>query len=102
MKCLLLLLLSLLPVAVGAHPGWGIVLDRQGNVFYTDLENVWRIDAAGRKIVVRANGTVETLMHSPAPWQPTRIVGAANGAYWVLEYAGTQARVRRTTNGPKK
>ena len=79
MKRLLLLLLSLLPVAVGAHPGWGIVLDRQGNVFYTDLENVWRIDAAGRKTVAVANGT-----------------------YWALEYAGTQARVRRITNGPKK
>ena len=63
---------------------------------------MWRIDAAGRKTVVRANGTVETLMHSPAHWQPIGIVGAANGAYWVLEYAGTQARVRRTTNGPKK
>ena len=102
MKRLLLLLLSLLPVAVGAHPGWGIVLDRQGNVFYTDLENVWRIDAAGQKTVAVANSTLETLMHSPAPWQPTGILGAANGAYWVLEYAGTQARVRRITNGPKK
>lgn len=50
MKCLLLVFL-LLPEMVSAHPGWGIVLDRQGNVFYTDLENVWRIDASGRKTI---------------------------------------------------
>lgn len=34
-----------------AHPGAGIVRDRQGNVFYTDLERVWRIGADGRKSV---------------------------------------------------
>lgn len=37
-----------------AHPGTGIVLDRQGNVFYTDLTHVWRIAPDGRrKIAVR-------------------------------------------------
>ena len=75
----------------------GIWPDAQGNVYVADSD--------GRRYLrVRANGTVETLMHSPAsaPWQPTGIVGAANGAYWVLEYAGTQARVRRITSGPKK
>lgn len=34
-----------------AHPGIGIVMDRQGNVYYTDLARVWRIDPAGRKTV---------------------------------------------------
>lgn len=34
-----------------AHPGVGIVRDGRGNVFYTDLARVWRIDAAGRKSV---------------------------------------------------
>lgn len=34
-----------------AHPGAGIVRDRQGNVYYTDLERVWRIAPDGRKSV---------------------------------------------------
>jgi sugar lactone lactonase YvrE len=35
-----------------AHPGVGIVRDRQGNVFYTDLHHVWRITPSGHKSVV--------------------------------------------------
>src|SRR5512138_2369461 len=31
-----------------AHPGIGIVSDSRGNVFYTDLHQVLRIDTAGR------------------------------------------------------
>lgn len=34
-----------------AHPGVGIVRDRHGNVFYTDLEHVWRITPAGQKSI---------------------------------------------------
>lgn len=30
-----------------AHPGIGIVMDSQGNVYYTDLVHVWRISADG-------------------------------------------------------
>lgn len=37
-----------------AHPGIGIVRDGRGNVFYTDLANVWRIDAAGVKTIAVA------------------------------------------------
>lgn len=40
--------------AAAAHPGIGIVLDRQGNVYYTDLAHVWRVAPDGsRTIVVR-------------------------------------------------
>jgi len=34
-----------------AHPGVGIVMDRLGNVFYTDLAQVWKIAPDGRKTV---------------------------------------------------
>lgn len=50
------LLLGLLalnrPAAVAAHPGVGIVMDRHGAVYYTDLANVWRIAPDGRKAIV--------------------------------------------------
>ena len=77
--------------ANGRHALMGIWPDAHGNVYVADLE--------GRRYLrVYANGRVETLLQSPAPWQPTGIVQAPNGAYWVLEYAGTQVRVRHVTN----
>ena len=46
---LALLLATAAPGA--AHPGVGLVMDRQGNVFYTDLAHVWRIAPDGRKSI---------------------------------------------------
>lgn len=34
-----------------AHPPVGIVMDRQGNVFYSDLTHVWRIAPDGRRSI---------------------------------------------------
>jgi len=47
--------LFLFSLSAFAHPGIGIVRDAQGNVFYTDLARVWRIDPAGRKTVAVPN-----------------------------------------------
>ncbi len=49
----LLLLLAAAPAS--AHPGVGIVLDRAGNVFYTDLQHVWRIAPNGAVSVAVRN-----------------------------------------------
>lgn len=38
-----------------AHPGVGIVMDRKGNVYYTDLKQVIKIDPAGKKTIVIQN-----------------------------------------------
>src|SRR6185295_7001831 len=37
-----------------AHPAWGIVVNRAGEVYYSDLETVWKIDRAGHVSVARA------------------------------------------------
>jgi hypothetical protein len=34
--------------AAYAHPGIGIVVDSRGNVFYTDLQQVWRLAPDGK------------------------------------------------------
>lgn len=39
------------PRLASAHPGVGIVRDRQGNVFYTDLLHVWRISPTGQTTI---------------------------------------------------
>ena len=65
MRTLLAAVLLLLAAAVPAraHPGVGIVMDRQGNVFYTDLQHVWRIaPSGGRYIAVRDVHTHELAM----------------------------------------
>lgn len=46
-----------------AHPGVGIVMDRRGNIFYTDLTHVWKIAPDGtRSIAVRAVHTHELFL----------------------------------------
>jgi sugar lactone lactonase YvrE len=37
-----------------AHPSWGIAVDNQGQVYVSDLETIWKIDARGRQTVFRA------------------------------------------------
>ena len=39
---------------VQAHPATGIVVDRNGNVYFSDLETIWKLDAMGKKTVFRA------------------------------------------------
>ena len=51
----------LLPFIATAHPGIGIVKDSKGNIYYTDLEKVWKI-SNGKKSVVVPN------MHTHELW----------------------------------
>lgn len=41
--------------AATAHPGIGLVEDRRGNIFYTDLSQVWKISPDGKKSVAVSN-----------------------------------------------
>lgn len=36
-----------------AHPASGIVLDRHGNIYFSDLETIWKIDTNGKLSVFR-------------------------------------------------
>ena len=38
-------------VPLSAHPGIGIVADSRGNIFYTDLSQVWRVAPSGQKSI---------------------------------------------------
>lgn len=40
--------------SAAAHPAWGITVDQQGQVYFSDLINVWKIDAQGRVSLFRA------------------------------------------------
>ena len=43
--------LLLLGSSALAHPGIGIVMDSRGNVYYTDLKQVWKITREGKKTI---------------------------------------------------
>ena len=47
--------LFLISFIVTAHPGIGIVKDSKGNIYYTDLANVWKISINGSKSAVVKN-----------------------------------------------
>ena len=36
-----------------AHPAWGLAVDNQGQVYFSDLTTVWKVDTQGRVSVVR-------------------------------------------------
>jgi sugar lactone lactonase YvrE len=54
MRKFVLLFLLLLPVTAAAHPPWAIVADDKNQIYLSDLETIWKIDAAGKVSVFRA------------------------------------------------
>ena len=40
-------------IVARAHPASGIVLDSKGNIYFSDLETVWRVDPSGKLTVFR-------------------------------------------------
>lgn len=49
--------ITLLLFAAGdvvAHPSWGVVVDRNDQVYFSDLETIWKIDSQGKLSVFRA------------------------------------------------
>ncbi len=48
----LVFLFLLAAVVAHAHPGVGIVRDSRGNIFYTDLQQVWKITNGVRTVIV--------------------------------------------------
>lgn len=49
------ILLLVLHASAYAHPGIGIVRNSRGEIFYTDLKQVWKISPEGRKTIAVAN-----------------------------------------------
>jgi len=43
----------ILPSIAQAHPASGIVVDSRGNVYFSDLETVWKVDESGQLTVFR-------------------------------------------------
>jgi hypothetical protein len=55
LQYMLIIIFLFICVVAFAHPGVGIVEDSKGNIFYTDLKQVWKIKPNGKKLVVVPN-----------------------------------------------
>jgi hypothetical protein len=86
MRTTILVLLLLTSFAFAfSHPGVGIVMDRRGNVYYTDLKQVWKIFPDGHKaIVVRNVHTHELYVDSLGNLygEHLRYEGEATNRWW--------------------
>jgi hypothetical protein len=61
MKIIYIIFVTLLSFQTLAHPGVGIVHDRKGNIFYSDLKHIWKITPGGRKIIALKNVHIHEL-----------------------------------------
>ena len=54
-RCIGIFLGLTMAIVLSAHPGIGLVMDQSGNVYYTDLENVWKLSPNGEKTIAVSN-----------------------------------------------
>jgi hypothetical protein len=50
-----------------AHPAWGIVTNAAGDVYFSDLINVWRIDHRTGAVTLAHRGTEDVHIHDISP-----------------------------------
>ena len=55
MKTIPGIILMLVALWANAHPSVSLIMDSRGNVYYSDLKQVWKIDVHGKKTVVVHN-----------------------------------------------
>lgn len=99
---------ALLEVKAHAHPAWGIVVDRQRQVYFSDLKTVWKIDAQGKLSVFRAEDDRHT--HDLNIDEAGNIYGADNSydpatrrffsAIWKMTSAGSFSYLLAPTDNP--
>ncbi|HEX8097374.1 MAG TPA: hypothetical protein VF507_05035, partial [Pyrinomonadaceae bacterium] len=95
---------------VEAHPATGIVVDGRGQIYFSDLETVWKIDAEGRLSVFRPS--VGRHVHELALDGEGNVYGADNGydpatkrfsiAVWKMTPAATITYLVPLTENPPK
>src|ERR1051326_428098 len=82
------ILFALFAAPLLAHPAWGIVVNRAGEIYYSDLATVWKIDPAGHVSVARP-GVSGRHVHELAIDADDNIYGE--------DYDGTSKRVWKMT-----
>ncbi|MCA1578679.1 MAG: hypothetical protein LC794_15100 [Acidobacteria bacterium] len=99
---------ALFSARVHAHPAWGIAVDPQGQVYFSDLKTIWKIDAHRKLSVFRAEGDRHT--HDLNIDQAGNLYGADNSyepatrrffsAMWKMTPAGSFSYLLSPTENP--
>ena len=100
---------ALMQTRASAHPASGIVLDRAGNIYFSDLETVWKIDTNGKLSVFR-QGVSGRHVHELAIDDQDNIYGAdlsyESGKYisdvWKMTTAGAFQYLLEPTDKPPR
>jgi hypothetical protein len=97
-------------VESNAHPSWGIAVDRRGQVYFSDLRTVWKIDIHGKLSEFRAKGAGH--VHELKVDEEGNVYGAENtyeaaterffSAIWKMTPAGEQSYILAPTESPPK
>ncbi len=101
MKKILCLAAVLLTGATAfAHPGIGIVMDSRGNVFYTDLKQIWKISPDGKKIIAVPNVHTHELyidaqdnLYGEHLWYEGEAIDKWGHRVWCLKADGTLLQI---------
>jgi hypothetical protein len=84
-----------------AHPAWGIAVDRQGQVYFSDLKTIWKIDTQGKLSVFRAGDDRHT--HELNMDEAGNVYGEDDfSAIWKMTPAGGLSYILAPTNNPPK
>jgi sugar lactone lactonase YvrE len=94
-----------------AHPAWGIVVDRSNQIYFSDLETIWKIDAQGKLSVFRA-GVSDRHIHELAMDEDGNLYGGELtyepatqryvNALWKITPEGSFAYTLSPTHNPPK
>ncbi|GAA4450897.1 hypothetical protein GCM10023189_12220 [Nibrella saemangeumensis] len=103
----LLVLFGLFCPAIHAHPGVGIVMDSQGNVYYTDLTHVWKINPLTREksVAVKNVHTHELYLdaqdnlYGENLWYEGERTNKWGHRVWCLRPDGTRVTIIPATQG---
>ncbi|MGB8191302.1 MAG: hypothetical protein WCF67_05245 [Chitinophagaceae bacterium] len=106
MKSTLLIIISFLFISNAfPHPGIGIVKDSKGNIYYTDLKQVWKVSGNKKTVVVRNVHTHELYIDSDDNlygehlWYNGEALNTWGHYIWCLRQDGSLIRVKDATPG---
>ena len=95
-------MVSALPASVTAHPGSGIAVDRQGQVFFLDTgSGLWRIDTQGRLTHVSRLLNHWLALDQDNLWTKGRLPSSAGtGLDWIITRVDNNPAVLLSTDWP--